>query len=707
MSYILVSVIFISVDAYALFMSRWPLNKTYFWESAPFFRILLPFAAGIWCYGLDPVLPAYRFMLPVAGIALLLHAAIVYAKKTGGIYTYISFLSLYAFVFVGGVAVSYYSDVQHSKAWFGHTINAEHEYLVKVTGTPLEKEHTWKVPVSVTGTMADGKVSLVKGDAFVYIYKDAAPVTLQKGDSVLVPGRWSLISNAGNPFEFDYARYCRRNNIYYQQVCAADDIKLFAAGNAAAQPLTEKMHVWCMQQLDIYLKDTIARGLVQAMLLGDEVHLDEELRQSYSATGIIHIIAISGGNVAIFFIVISVLLWWLRHKKYAWIKFAVALPLVWFYVLMAGAPPSAVRAAVMFSLLAVSVMLQKNNNSLNQLFATAFLLLCAYPSWLYAIGFQLSFTAVLSLILFYTPVYKWVSPVNKIAQKLWGTVAASIAAEVLVAPLVIYYFHTFPLLFIVANVIAYLFMGLVLILGICIIVLSFVPAVAAAIGTATVWLVTVFDRIVLWLQSFNPESFSYLMLNGAEVVLLYLVITGIAVFLLHRQKKALFTGLGAGCILLLLLCSDEWEQLHQRKLVVYNAGKTNHIEVINGSRHAVVTTDTANRKKVQYAVKPAHIAWHAWREETIVNKEVFYINGKKVLVLNEAIQEPEPFPVDKLVINFKGKADLHKLKKAFSPAVIVVGNNMSRKEQERLVSAGAMAGIQVHAVADKGAFVVN
>src|SRR5690606_846697 len=129
---------------------------------------------------------------------------------------------------------------------------------------------------------------------------------------------------------------------------------------------------------------------------------------------------------------------------------------------------------------------QKTSNSLNQLLAAATLLLCAQPMWLFAVGFQLSFVAVLSLILFYQPVYRLLSPVPKIARALWGAMAASIAAEVLIAPLVIYYFHLFPSMFIVANVAAYLFMGFLMVAGMLIIALSAFPAVAGAIA----WVVT-------------------------------------------------------------------------------------------------------------------------------------------------------------------------------------------------------------------------
>ncbi len=691
-------------------MKRWPLNKAYFWERAPFFRILLPLVVGIWFYNwAGPKAISFSTVLLVALTCFLSLAGIILAKKNTGLYRILLFSSVNILLFFAGYSASYYNDLRNNPAWFGNRLNNTSSFLARINDNPSEKEHSWKAPVIMLCSVADGKVDRVTGSAFLYVYKDGPPVQLHKGDSIWVPNNWQPIKNGGNPFEFDYAGYCRQNNLFYQQFCSADNIRLYAASDPGATPFIDRAHDWCMAQLENNITDPKTRGLIQAMLLGDEVNLDEDLRQSYSDTGIVHIIAISGGNVAIFFFVISYLLWWLRNKKHLWVKYAIALPLVWFYVVMAGSSPSAIRAAVMFTLLAFSVMLQKNNNSLNQLFATAFVLLCAQPMWLFSAGFQLSFVAVLSLVLFYAPVYKWVNPSRRIPRALWGVVAASIAAEVLVAPLVIYYFHTFPLLFVIANVIAYLFMSLVLILAIAIIALFFIPVAAKVIGLCTVWIVTWFDKIVTWLQGCNPMSFHFLTLTTSELILVYLAITGVTVFLLKKQKPALFMGLGALCLLLLSFGINGWVTMRQLRFVVYNTGKANQIELLRGNTYTVVSTDTSAAKKIAYATKPAHTCWRAWTQTPGLpdtSNQVFNIGGKKVLVLNREQNSVASFPVDYLIVNYTG-AELPKLQQAFLPKQMVIGNNYTRKQQDKLVKESADAGINVHFTSRDGAFVLE
>ena len=688
-------------------MDRWPLRKAYFWETAPFFRVLLPFIAGIVCYDSSFMSMAGRVVIAVVCIAFITYTSVAGRRAASTFMMAGGSLLLAIFLFGCGYAVSYYNDIRNDRYWFGSRVNEKNACLIELADAPAEKEYAWKIPVRVIASPGSNKLSATTGSAFVYVYKGRHPLLFHKGDCVWAPAKWQPIKNAGNPFEFDYAGYCKRNNIFFQQFCDVHDLRLYAKADTGAIPLTDRCHTWCMKQLETYITDVKTRGLIQAMLLGDEVNLDADIRQSYADTGIIHIIAISGGNVAIFFIVISFLLRWLRHKRHLWLKYTIALPLVWFYVFMAGAPPSAVRAAIMFSLMAFAVMGQKSNNSLNQLLATAFLLLCAQPMWLFSVGFQLSFVAVLSLVVFYKPVYKWISPVNKIARALWSTAAASIAAEVLVAPLVIYYFHTFPLLFLVANVAAYLFMSLVLILGIAIVVLSWAPPVAHATGLVTEGLVLAFHKIVNWLQGCNPESFHFLVLTAGELVIIYVVISGAASYFLRKQKATLFTALTACCLLICLLCFDEWVALRQRFLVVYNAGKANHCELIDGKEYRIPGESIGDSKRIAYATIPAHTYWHAWRQGAPVREDVVEINNKSVLILSQQLNPVTPFHVDYLVVSESEPPDPVKLKTIFSPAVVVLSSGYTRKQEQEFCDACVAAKIPVHSVARNGAFVLK
>ncbi len=686
-------------------MKRWPLKETFFWERAPFFRLLLPLIVGILLYGFTA--KGFALFVSVALVAAIGYSVTAFIRQQGIVIDVVRTVSLHAAIICMGWLLSYYTDVRNDEKWFGH--EKAYAFVARINNTPAEKERTWKLEVDVIGALNGEKYKPAIGEAFVYVYKDAAPLNLGEGDTIMLPANWQLITTAGNPFEFDYAAYCAHNSIYYQQFLSSKDVVLHAHAHAGALPVLRQAHLWCMQQLEKYIHDKPTLGLIQAMLIGDEINMDRELRQAYAETGIIHIVAISGSHITFFFFIITFLLGWIKHKKYHWLKYLAAIPLIWLYVLMAGASPSAVRAAIMFSILGIGFALQRQPNALNYLFAAAFILLCAAPSWLYAVGFQLSFLAVLSLVLFYRYVYRWWSPVNRALRALWSVVAASISAEILIAPLVIYYFHMFPLLFIVANVAAWLFMGGVLVAGMLIILFSKIAVLASFLAFITEYGMQWFNKMVFAIQGWNPQPLRYLDISAIELVCLYILIAALTYYLIHKEAKSLLVSLYATCLFMCLLCIDDWQTNQQRTLVAYNISKANHIELIEAKHYAVVLTDsTVNTKNRNYILKPAHIGFHAWREKQVASKGVFVIGNKTVFLLEQPVSLKAPFAVDYLLVNYPIDATgLQQINSSFPSATIVMGNNLNRRETAEIAAIAKSSNIPLHLLSRDGAFVLK
>lgn len=689
-------------------MKRWPLHKAYFWDTAPFFRLLLPLVAGIALY------PLWKGSLMVALFtalfAYLLFLTTSIFKTQNAIRRTATFVSLHIFFIFQAFSLCFLNDVRNDKQWFGATVNTADFYKVRISETPAEKESTYKLQVDVLESILPDRSQNAEGKAFLYIYKGKKTSVFNKGDTLIVSNKWQLIKNAGNPFEFDYARYCARNNIYYQQFIGAKDIKDRRPGNVSDKSYTESAHEWCMATLEHYVSDKQTLGLIQSMLIGDEVNLDNDTRQAFTETGIVHVIAISGGNIAILFVLVLAMLSWLRHKKYLWLKYALSLPLVWFYVLMAGASPSAVRAAVMFTILAIGFVIQrrKDNNNLNQLFATAFILLVAQPMWLYAIGFQLSFIAVLSLILFYKRIYRIWIPSNRILRSLWGTVAASIAAEILVAPIVIYYFHTFPLMFIISNVVAYVLMSCVLILGMGIIALSSISILASAIATITTWFVSIFFSIISFLQTLEPKSFHTLRLDIISMILLYLLIVSAAIYLIYKKRYGMVSAVVA-LIALFISLGIQWSRdKAQRRLVIYNVGKLHHIELITGNSFTVLASNASIPTMTSYAVTPSHIGWQAFDRNNGALPSVLTIGGKTVTILRDTADlRSKAGSADKVIIAYKAKVkDLRLIDSLFQPETIILGSSMSGRQLSNWKAICSEKGMELHSMQD-GAYILE
>ncbi len=685
-------------------MKRWPLNKAYSWETAPFLRLLPPLVAGIVVYS-GYVAEYATWIVSAAIFSFIIFVVTSFARRQTDFTRAIIFISLQFSLFFTAWLSCYYNDVRNHWYWMGNSINTADGYVARLVQAPAEKEKTWKLEVDVTNSVDSDRVTAVNGRAFVYVYKYDAPA-LKEGDVIVLPNKWQRITNRGNPYEFDYSSYCARNNIYYQQFVPAKDIVIHQYADESSLPWIRRVHHWCIRQLEWHIKDRATLGLLKAMLFNDRDMLDGELADAYAQTGIVHIIAISGGHITIFFVLVAFLLGWIRHKKYRWVKYIAAIPLIWLYVVVAGAPPSAVRAATMFSILGIGFALQKTPNGINQLLATAFLLLMVNPMWLYDIGFQLSFVAVLSIMLFYRPVYKWWSPVNKITRMLWGAVAVSIAAEILVAPLVIYYFHLFPLQFIIANVLAYMFMGVILVLGMVLIVVSSIYPVAHFIAEVTTVLSNWFNKLVYALQHLNFDSLHRLTLTELQLVLVYVVVSGITMFILKKSKPAFFAAGIALVLFIASVCFVYMRTLQQEMLIVYNISKDNRIELITGTTATVLDgNDSVNVATRKFVLEPAHINLHIDEVRKAEKDNLVRVAGKTVFIVNQPIRDTL-IPVDVVILNSK-YADVAAIKKVFQPEVLVMPAKVSRDKAETISLEAVQLGIKVHNVRNDGAYILS
>jgi hypothetical protein len=220
-------------------------------------------------------------------------------------------------------------------------------------------------------------------------------------------------------------------------------------------------------------------------------------------------------------------------------------------------------------------------------------------------------------------------------------------------------------------------------------------------------MVRVFGMVVGHLQGVGPQALKHLMINGYETIIFYTMIAGITTYILLRINKALLVGLGAACLLFAFLCVDQWQRLRQERIIVYNIAQSGHADIMRGDRFSTIYTDTLLPKKINYAVRPAHIGWRAWEEMGMPRQEIFSVNGKSVLVLNDRLTGTGKFEVDYLILNIAGRPDADQLLKVVRPHTLVVSGKYSEKQVEAIEKACREAGVVVHNTGTQGAFVVS
>lgn len=678
-------------------------NNATIWEKSPMLRLLPPLVSGILWYdkfGIPATYSTGIFIISVAVFVCFIGTGIYsfYKRK----WNVVQFLVTQVMIFILGAGICYSKDDRRDPHWMGNQAGSAKTIAGVVATPPLEKSKTIKYEIKALKALDDKGSKPITGTAFVYLYKKGFSGNIQLGDTILVPDKWQSINNSGNPFGFNYRQYCRRRNIFYQQFLSPAEISVYAKQNPEVRSVFQKIQEYCMQSIAANIRDTTAQALLKAMLVGDERDIDPDTRQAYSDTGIIHIVSISGAHVAMLFFAIRFCLRWIRNPQYEWIKFIAALLLVWVYVLIAGASTPALRAAIMFTLLVIGYVRQYQGNPLNQLLTTAFVLLLFQPMWLFNIGFQLSFIAVLSLLVFYQPLIALWQPKNRMAHFMAKAIAASIAAEILVAPLVAYYFNSFPPLFILANVLASFAMGALLALGMILLLIGKIAVLAKTVSAIIVWGSQGFHYCIKVLQCFNIAALKALFFTVTDLVLLYVFIVFASIFILKKRKHAVWPALFSMLVFSFLCLHRTVETQTQQKIIVFNDNHEGHCELLKGNTYATLRGNEVET----YSSTKAHIGFGTSKKTIAPDRQVFLLQHKKILFIDSNTKRFADFPVDVLVINAAHRyTDPVAIIKSLSPKQIVLVNNRNQWYNKEWLIAGAAGSVMVHNIKTDGAFV--
>ena len=264
--------------------------------------------------------------------------------------------------------------------------------------------------------------------------------------------------------------------------------------------------------------DGDAYAVVAAMALGDKSALTHELRDTYSVSGASHVLALSGLHLGIIYCMLWLLL---PHRRWPAVSQTIILIVMWLYVLLVGMPVSVVRSAVMLTVYGLLSISHRNKMSVNALAFTAIVMLMWNPEWLFDIGFQLSFMAVLAILLF-VPVFEDVFSAkylqeHRLVRYVWGLVAVSVSAQIGVAPLLAYYFGRLSTYFLLTNFIV--LPAAYIILGFSLIVLLF-PSLAYIL----LYIVDTLNAVLFRITAIPGSSIDGFHPNVLQVVLTYVII---------------------------------------------------------------------------------------------------------------------------------------------------------------------------------------
>jgi competence protein ComEC len=522
------------------------------WKEAPFFRLLVPLLAGIIMEKNFP--GSSEYMIPVFCLSVLL-IILSNAMSLPGIFglEWIPGAAIqFAFFSFGVILMFTRLDIPAEKS-FRHERNQSNFLLLQILIDPVPKQYAYKCMARINW--------LIKGEAcyyenekvLVYFHTGSDARQYTAGSLILIRKPLQPIENFMG-YGFDYKKYCRLRHIYSQVFLKENDFALM--GKQEENMVFSRLDT-LRRKLLIIIKNFVPRksenGLLEALMVGFTEDLDPGLLKSYADTGVIHIIAISGLHLALICHILQLAFQRMcRRNAGRWIKFVLMVSCLWGYSLLSGASPSVIRAATMFSLVLFAGNILRKTVIYNTLAASAFLLVCFDPYWLWDIGFQLSYAAVLSLGLFSKPVYNLMPLQNRILLKCWNAASISIAAQLLTTPLSIYYFHRFPNYFLITNLLAVPLSSAILLGGILLCVFFWVHPAAWFLGGLTGLLIKCLNGFIQYVSQIPGAVISHLILTGPQLILVYFILFCLYRFLILKQTTWLLTGLACICLFQIL-----------------------------------------------------------------------------------------------------------------------------------------------------------
>jgi competence protein ComEC len=426
------------------------------------------------------------------------------------------------------------------------------------------------------------------------------------GDMMLIPADYQVIDPPYNPGEFDYKTLLGNRQIYFQSFIRRDQFLILAwnTGNpiiSFALILRKKL----ISRYNAYLPDQDAAALASALILGYRADLNKDIIEAYSKTGTMHVLSVSGMHVGIVFLVLSVLLRPFGQNKFMILTRTLSIiSSIWFYSLITGFSSPVCRAALMISFVVSGKALNRNQNTYNLIAISAFFLLLNHPFYLFDVGFQLSYLAVCGLVYFHPKLYHSLYFKNRVIDYAWSYCALSIAAQLATFPLSLYYFHQFPLYFLLSNLLIVLPVTIIMYAGILILIIPF-SAVLRPIGYFLNEVINLTNRILFEIENLPFASVSGIRINVFQLFLVCALILLLAFLTRSRQKIIAWTACSIGLVLSVSFSVNDILNLQRNELIFYSLRKNTAIGYFSDGRGLVLTDIEPSDRLYSFSIKPA------------------------------------------------------------------------------------------------------
>lgn len=526
------------------------------------------------------------------------------------------------------------------------------------------------------------------------------------GDRIVTWCPLSKPRSSQNLHDFDYASYLATDNIYAICYLKSENYRQIPELNPTWKERLSRLRNQLIKNLEESGLSEAQSGLAQALLLGYK-GLNPEQYANYQRAGASHILAVSGLHVGIFCAIMGWLLGPIRYLKYGRkLHGLLVILLLWGYVFLAGGGAAIFRAAVLFTLLTYAIISEKSGQSMHfWALAILFLLGVVNPLWLFHPGFLLSFSAVWSILMFYPKLYK-IWPYKKGLLAYLGQLnCLGISAQLGVLPVSLYYFHQFPLHFLLSNIMLVPYLGIVLGWGYSVLIGLYFNLAPWWLISGFGWLLNVLNYLTNRLGNLDNMVITEITWGIPELMITLLGI----VILAYRIRFGQFRTLSIALSLLLLLecywIFDTVKASRVREWIIPHQTGQSSMWFRNGLKLTVFTQNAEHAKidVTAYGIgeRLKNIQYKNLQNSYLINKE-------QILLIDSAGIYPKTgYNPRFIVLSGSPKIHLGRVIETLRPEMIIADGSNYRDYLTRWEITCHQYNIPFYATATMGAFIKN
>jgi len=577
----------------------------------PVLKVLLPYIIGII---LGFFLPLNHLNVLYCTLVILFFGIflILFQPKR---YSYLQYtltaLLYFAFVFAGYLAVffHFHKNIDPLEV---EKVTRQQFWMAEIKELPRERKKTFKVLVRLYALNNTNYWMTKK--VILYFQKDSIMNRWEVGDKLIVNTKLSVIESSINPYQFDYKKSMKMKEIYFTGYIGKQNwIKLEKLKKISINRYSSYLQRFLSEKLREAGLSGPEYSVATAILLGADDTIEPELKASYAATGVSHILSVSGMHVGIIFMILSFLLQPLGNSiKASYARSFILLIAVWFYASITGLSPPAARSAAMFTFVIIGKLLHRQSNIVQSVLTSLFILLIINPILIFDVGFELSYLAMFGIVFYQKKISRWHSPKTKFGNYIWEMVSVSLAAQLTTSPIAIYYFSQFPNYFLLTNLCVVSLSTVMMVTGVITLAISFNSFLSHWVGFLLSLEVKIMNNIILFIEKLPGALTTHISLNFTQVILLYVIIIALYIFHKDKKKQLLFCMLTLLNLFLFIDIIDIIKNKHRIEVVKYELSRGVAFQFCYNGQAIIFSDSILNESdsRYQYSIQNHDIKTH-------------------------------------------------------------------------------------------------